>query len=524
MRLFLSRIAGPSGGLAGFSLMSAGNLLVAVLTYFRQAEIARLFGTSWMTDAYAVALVFPMFAQQVVSHAFGSSFIPIYTDVLHKKGREAADRLASRILCWMAALGGILILLLLHLSGSLVSVAGPGLRPEVLDLSSTMLEIMLPIMLLVSASGILTGLTSCQKRFGIVSAVNVSSVAVSLLFVLLGHGRFGIMVLPLSGLAGAVTAFFVSLLAAIRYGLRFQPAMDTRDQDFRRLLRLSAPVVAGVMLGFLGPIVDKILASFLADSSVTAMDYAIRVRDMVLALLFLPISALSDVGFSEKSARNDMVAFNGEMASMLDLTSFLMLPAACLLSVFSTELVSVLFMRGSFGRESAELVGYALAYYAPWLAQFGFGAVVSRGFYALKDSKTPVLIGIWGMTANILLNIILIMPMGIGGLALSSTLSSTAKTLLLVWFFRRKSPDISFRPVLREHARLLAAAAALIGTALLMTRILPPDPDAGLAARIARILLWTVPSAGVYLWTCMLLGSASVRAFSEKVLHRGTGG
>lgn len=232
---------------------------------------------------------------------------------------------------------------------------------------------------------------------------------------------------------------------------------------------------------------------------------------MALAVLFLPMSALADVGLSEKSARNDMPAFGEELRSLLNWTSFLMLPAAVLLSMFATPAVSVLFMRGSFDRESAELVGRALAFYAPWLAQFGFGAVISRGFYAMKDTGTPVLIGIWGMAANVLLNVILMDSMGIAGLALSSTLTSTAKTILLVHFFRRKSPDISFRPVLIEHARLLAAVAAMIPAGLLLSRVLPVGLDAGFAGRAANLALVTTLSAGVYGLVCLLLGASPAR-------------
>lgn len=491
--------------------MSAGNVLVAVFTYLRQAEIARAFGTSGMTDAYAVALVFPILAQQVIAHAFGSSFVPVYTEVLHRRGVEAAAGLVNRILCWIAVSGGLLILALLGGSRHLVSVAGPGLGAGNLDLSASMLRIMLPMLVLVASTGILTGLLSAQRRFGIVSAVNVANIAVSFATVVLFHRSLGIMVLPVSGLAGSATGFAVSAAAAVGSGHvpRFEP--DPRDADFSRLLRLSAPVMTGAILGFLGPMADRALASVLAESSVTAMDYAARIRDMALAVLFLPMSALADVGLSEKSARNDMPAFGEELRSLLNWTSFLMLPAAALLSMFATPAVSVLFMRGSFDRESTELVGRALAFYAPWLAQFGFGSVVSRGFYALKDTRTPVLIGIWGMAANVLLNVVLMVPMGIAGLALASTLSSTAKTLLLVYFFRRKSPEMSFRPVLIEHARLLAAVSAMVAAGLLLSSALPVDLDAGLAERVANLAVLGTSSALVYVLVCVLLRAAPAR-------------
>jgi putative peptidoglycan lipid II flippase len=516
MRAMLSNLAGVKSRFAGFSLLSAGSFVIALVTYLRQAEIARLFGTSWMTDAYAVALVFPALAQQVIAHAFGSSFIPIYSDVRHRKGPEAASRLVSRILFWLSIGGAALTLLLLFYSRSLVAAAGPGLQPPVLDLSSTMLRLMLPILVLSSATGILTGLMSAQRRFGIVSILNTVNILGSLLVVVFGNSKFGIMVLPLSGLAGAVLAFACAVLAALRFGPGVYPAIDPSDADFRRLLRMSGPVVVGVLIGFLSPVVDKILASFLAESSVTALDYAIRVKDMALALLFIPISSLADVILSDRTARGDTESFRAEMGTLLNWTSFVLVPVSALLCVLAAPMVSILFMRGNFGVESTELVGRALAFYAPWLAQFGFGAIISRGFYAMKDSKTPVLIGIWSIVANVLLNIILIGPMGIAGIALATTLASGAKTVLLAHFMRRKAGSIGSGAVLKEHLKFLLAAALMTGTVLLMKALAPVELADPLGARLSRLAMWIAPSLAVYLLACRISRSAtSARAFAR---------
>ncbi|MBN1433605.1 murein biosynthesis integral membrane protein MurJ [Candidatus Fermentibacterales bacterium] len=524
MRRLLGRLASEKGRLSGFSIMSAGNLLVALLTYLRQAEIARIFGATWQTDAYAVALVFPMLAQQVVSHAFGSSFIPIYAAVMHGKGKRAADLLVSRILCWIGLAGLLVVTLLLVTSRALVTAAGPGLSSTTLDLSSSMLRIMLPILVLSSLSGILNGIVTYRKRFGLVSMLNVLNILVALVVLLVGHGRYGIMVLPLSGLAAAIVVFCASLFLALRLGARVHPMLDPREEDFHRLLGLAAPVVLGSLVGFLGPVADKILASFLKESSVTALEYAVRIKNIAMSLLFMPMVALSDVGLSRKAAEGDIGAFRSEMYDLLNWTSIIMLPCAALLSALAIPIVSVLFMRGSFGLQDARLVGYALAFYAPWLAQFGFGSVVSRGFYALKDSKTPVLIGIWGVAANVLLNIILIGPLGIGGLALATTVSSAAKTVLLTWFIRKKTGSSGWRAVVVEHVRLLSSTALMTLTAVLLMRVLPAGLEEPLLTRLAHLGIWMVPSLGVYLAALRMLGSTTLARLATRIGMSGRGG
>ncbi|MFO7950018.1 MAG: lipid II flippase MurJ, partial [Candidatus Fermentibacteraceae bacterium] len=94
------RLTGGGYG-SGYSLLSSGNIVIALLTYARQALVADIFGMSWKTDAYAVAMVFPTLMRQIVAHSFNSTFLPVYSDVLENRGREAADRLVSRVLTWV---------------------------------------------------------------------------------------------------------------------------------------------------------------------------------------------------------------------------------------------------------------------------------------------------------------------------------------------------------------------------------------------------------------------------------------
>jgi putative peptidoglycan lipid II flippase len=293
--------------------------------------------------------------------------------------------------------------------------------------------------------------------------------------------------------------------------------LDARDDDFRDLLRMSVPVVIGVLIGLLGPSVDKLLASLLPASSVTALDYAQRVRDIALGLLFTPLVSLADVGLSRASARGDLTEFRREMSTLLAWTSFLMLPTAVSLTCLASPVVGVLFMRGSFTAASVSAVGAALVFYAPWLAQFGFGAVVSRGFYALRDSRTPVLIGIWGIAANICLSIILIIPLGVGGIALASTASSTAKTVLLTWFMRRRTGGPGLPGTAAEQGRILLASAGMAAVLLAVQVILPAGLEDPLTSRLPALAAWIASGLAAYLALLALLRSTTLAAARSRV-------
>jgi putative peptidoglycan lipid II flippase len=494
LKTLISWLGSEKGKGTGFSLLTIGNVLIAVITYLRFAEIASIFGTTWETDAFAVALVFPMLVQQVISHTFGSSFIPIYSRVRHSSGIDGANRLVCRIVFWIVLIGILFIAILVVLSRNLVELAGPGLAPGSLDLASTMLRIMLPVLVLSSVSGILMAFLTYEKRYGLISLIRILEISVSFLVVVFGHSRLGILVLPVSAIAPAVTVFLASTLLAIRFRFRFSPVFDPRDQDFRSLIRLAIPVMTGTLVGFLGPIADKLLASFLRESSVTAIDYANRLKNMVMVVFLSPLVTLADITFSRETARGDTATLQKEISSLLNWTSFIMVPIAAILTVLAVPIVSILFQRGQFTAEDSRYIGYALTYYAPWLAQFGIGAIVSRAFYSLKDSFTPVVIGIWGVASNVLLNIILVGSMGIGGLALATTATSTAKTAMLLYSLRRKLGRIGVSGLLAEQARVFASVIVMSGVMVLMMLILPFDTSA--PVRIRLLLVFSYSAAG----------------------------
>ncbi len=517
LRKLLSWLGSEKGRGSGFSILTLGNVLIAIITYLRFAEIARIFGTTWETDAFAVALVFPILIKQIISYTFGSTFIPIYSRVRHSGGMARANRFVSRIVSWIGLIGITLTVLLIAQSRNLVGLTGPGLNPESLNLASTMLKIMIPVLALSSISGILMAFLTYEKRFGLISSISILEVSVSFVVVVTCHSRLGIMVLPVSAIISTATVFLASLVLSIRFRFKFSPVFDPRDRDFASLIRLAVPVMAGTLVGFLGPIADKLLASFLRETSVTAIDYANRLKNMVMLIFLSPLVTLADISFSRQAALGDTASLQREVSSHLNWTSFIMVPMAAMLTVLAVPIVSILFQRGQFTAEDSRYVGYALTYYAPWLAQFGIGAIVSRAFYSLKDSLTPVLIGIWGIVSNVLLNIILVGSMGIGGLALATTATSTAKTSMLLYSFRRKLGRIGESGLFIEQARIFAAVIVMSCVMILMMHFLPFDTAAPFRVRL--LLVSSYLAAGVVSWIVSLavMGSTVLGSTVEKI-------
>lgn len=505
---------------AGFSFMSAGNLLIALITYLRFAEIARIFGTSWQTDAVSLAMVFPLLLQQLVSTGFGSAFMPIYSRVVHEKGFAAANRLVSRIINWMSISGGVLVGAVLATGSLAVRIVGPGVDMPTVVLATELLYIFLPLVLLNAVEGVLQNFLIYGKRYVLVSFLRVLQILVSYLILVFLHGDMGIMIIPVSGLIGACVSFSAAVAMSFICRLRLHAAFDPRDRDFAELIRLALPITVGTITGFLGPVADKALASFLRESSVTAIDYATRIKNLIRIVLIQPVIVLSTVSFSRIAAEGNMDRLKGEISGFIKHISYYTVPISGILVIMSASLISILFQRGNFGPDESRMVGYALAFYSAWFAQFGIGLIVRRAFYALKESFVPAALGVWAMIANVLLNIILLEPLGIGGLALATSVTSAAKTLLQMYFLRKKLNGINGSDFIPEFLKILLGTGVLVGYLLLAGMLFPVDLSASLSSRVLNTALAIVPGIVLYVTVTALAGSDTYRSFVRVIRGR----
>lgn len=524
----LSWLTAPKGKGAGFSLLSIGKIFAAFFMYLKQVLIANYFGLSWRTDAFAVALIIPQLVTHVITTSLDSCFIPILADVMHNKGKHSADRLISKILLWAFFLGIVLISVLFFFGNDIISSVGPGLSPNAQSLGGLMLKVMLPLLVLSSINGIMLGFLTYQSRYGLRALVAFLQVLVSLSVIIGMHLLYRaspdieILSLPLSMLISVVFVFVFLSIAVIKANLIFHFSINPADPDFRRFLLMALPIMLSVVFNFLGPVVDKFLSSLLSVDSVTALSYADRLKQIILSVLFLPLAAIANVTFSRLVSEGNYTALREDMTRQTSWASLFMFPTAIILTILATPVIAFLFQRGEFTSSDSRHVGYALTFYAPWLAQFGLGVLAARVFFAMKDTITPVLISAWALIVNILLSIILFEPLGIGGLALGTTLSSTAKTILLFYFLRKKMGGINGKVLFKEQLKLLSASAFMVCSMFLLPLLLPFDmvSSASFPERALRLSLVLIPSVVVYVTVAVMLKSKVALIAVSKIRNK----
>ncbi len=438
---------------------AAGTIMLAfalsnLIGLVRQILVSRAFGTERALDAFYAASTYPdLIFNLVAGGALGSAFVPTFTGLLARGRRVAAWNLALSManLVWMVL--SALSLLSAFLAPQLIrSFLAPDFPPEQQALAAALLRILLLAPTLFGLSGLLMGVLNAHQRFllpALAPSMYWLGMIFGLLFLVPSFGIYGLAWGAVLGAAlhlGVQVPDLLRLLASLprRKGERFFRPLGLSHPAVREVGRLMGPRLAGVAVVQVNFVVNTIIASGLSAGSLAAIKYAWQIMTMPQVVIAQAIAIAALPTFSAQVARGERGAMRASLATTLRGVLFLSLPAALGLILLRRPLIALLFQRGTFDARSTELVAWALLWYALGLIGHNVVEVLSRAFYALHDTKTPVFVGTAAMTLNILFNFgfaALFDRLGWmphGGLALANSLATALEMTALLAIMHRR--------------------------------------------------------------------------------------
>lgn len=449
------------------TLVSLAFIASRALGLLREVVIGQQFGTSAELDAYLAAFRIPdLLFQLIAGGALGSAFIPTFTSFLTRKDEPGAGRLASAIInLVLLLLTGLALIMALLAPWLVANIVAPFFSPEQQLLSANLMRLMLISTVVFGVSGIVMGILNAQGHFLLPALAPVIYNAAIIGGAWLLAPRFGVTGLALGVVAGAVGHLLIQVPALIRYRFRWQPVLGLRDAGVREVARLMGPRVVGLAITQLNFLVNTILASGLAAGSLAALNYAWLLMLLPQGIVAQAMATAIFPTFSAQAARGDLGELRATFSAALRSLFFLTLPAAVGLLVAREPIIAVLLQRGRFTETSTELTAFALQFYALGLVAHSALEIITRAFYALHDTRTPVLIGGAAMALNILLSLLLIGSLSFGGLALANSIATTLEAASLLWLLRARIGGVDGAALVPATAKM-ALAAALMGACL----------------------------------------------------------
>jgi putative peptidoglycan lipid II flippase len=447
-------------------LVSALFAVSRLLGLLREIVIGAQFGTGAELDAYLAAFRLPdLIFYLVAGGALGSAFIPTFTARLARETdprQVAAWRLASAVANLVLLVTTILAVLAALLAGPLVAhIIAPGFAPAQQQATAHLMRIMLIAPVVFGLSGIVMGILNSYQHF---LAPALAPVLYNLSIILaawLLAPTLGALGLALGVVAGAAAHLLIQVPALLRRRPVYEPTLGLHNPDVREVLRLMGPRVLGLAAVQINFLVSANLASGLSEGSLSALNYAWLLMLLPQGIIAQGIATAVFPTFSAQVAQGQMDALRSTLNGGLRAILWLTLPAAAGLLLLRVPLISLLLERGQFTAESTRLTAYALAFFAFGLVAHSILEVITRAFYALHDTWTPVRIGIAAMVVNVALSLLLLGPLAHGGLALANTLATTMETAALLWLIRPRLGGLGGRRLLRTLGKSLAAAAVM---------------------------------------------------------------
>jgi putative peptidoglycan lipid II flippase len=518
---------GPSTArvLATASLILTSAALVSrLLGWIRLLVIGSQFGASRELDAYFAAFRIPdAIFQLVVAGALSAALIPVFSSY-RARGQEAeAWRLASSIINLVViALAGLSLLMAIF-APVLVPIVAPGFDVPTTELTIRMTRVMLLSPVLIGMGAVVSGILNSYERFAVPSLAPLAYNLVIILAAIFLAPIMGVEGLAVGVAIGSLAHLVIQLPALGKVGQRYDLTIGLGHPGVRKVAFLMGPRMLGLAAGQLNFIVSTILASGLPEGSLTAYNYAFQLSQIPVGVLGVSVAVALFPTLSRDAALGKVGEIRRQVSTSLRVLIFIAAPLTAAMIVLAQPITSVFFQYGLFSEQSAERTAGALAFFAIGLVGHIVVHVLTRAFYAMQDTRTPVLWAIIAVAINVPLMAWLVGPMGIEGLALALSISASLEVIGLLWALHRRIESIEGAAVLRSAMRSAvgagAAALVMLGGLTLVETWLPALLEGGIS-RLLVVVVLSGAGAAIFLLVASALRSPEIALLRNLMKRR----
>ena len=513
-----------------------------ILGLVREQVFAIVFGAGRELDAFITAFRIPNLLRDLFAEgALSAAFVTTFSQTLTRDGERAAWRLASLVMNALVLVVGVIVVAGIVASPAIVDWIAPGFAaiPGKSLLAAQLTRIMFPFILMVALAAVVMGILNSKNVFGIPASAssffNLGSVVGGLAcayvlapdFVRSGFGLAeraadtgpgtdvaarAIAGMAVGTLVGGILQFVVQLPALWRVGFHYRPILTLRDPGLRRVLTLMAPATIGAAAVQVNVLINNNFASYLGDGPVSWLNVAFRFMQLPIGVFGVGAAFVSLPAISRHAARSDHGAMRSTLADALEFVFLFSIPAALGLAVLGTPVIGLIYQHGRFTAADTAAAAGALAAYAAGLCGYAGVKVVAPAFYALGDTRTPMLVSIVSILVNYALNWTLVRALSFGhvGLALSTATVATVNFAWLFYVLRTRIGGLEGKRLLRVAGRIglagaMMAAVVAAGDAALTgwLRGVTASPTLDYAVRVA---VGTALGVGAFAAGCWILG------------------
>ncbi|ARU89817.1 murein biosynthesis integral membrane protein MurJ [Pseudomonas sp. M30-35] len=508
--------------LKSLAAVSSLTMLSRVLGFVRDTIIARTFGAGVASDAFVVAFKLPNLLRRIFAEgAFSQAFVPILAEYKTQQGEEATRTFVAYVTGLLTLVLAVVTLLGVLAAPWIVWISAPGFadEPDRFALTTDLLRVTFPYILLISLSSLAGAVLNTWNRFSVPAFVPTLLNISMIVFALFLSPYFDppIMALGWAVLVGGLLQLLYQLPHLKKVGMLVLPRLNLKDRGVWRVLKQMGPAIFGVSVSQISLIINTIFASFLVAGSVSWMYYADRLMELPSGVLGVALGTILLPALSKTYASASREDYSRLLDWGLRLCFVLVLPSAVALAVLAEPLTVSLFQYGKFSANDALMTQHALIAYSVGLLGIILVKILAPGFYAQQNIKTPVKIAIFTLFSTQLMNLAFVGPLAHVGLALSIGLAACLNASLLYWQLR-KADMFQPQPGWMMYLLKLVLAVCVMASVLFgIMYYMPQWSSGGMLERLLRLGVLVAAGLISYFASLLLMG-LRVRDFSRKAI------
>lgn len=489
--------------------MAMATSISRVAGLVRDMVVASVFGAGYAADAFFVAFTIPNLLRRFFAEgSLTAAFVPTFAEIHHRDGQEASREVLR--ICWTLMILVMLIVCIIGIAASpwMVQLIGYGFGavPGKLELTDLLNRIMFPYIFFVSLVALLAGVLNVRGHF-----LSPSLSPVLLNLAMIGSAWFlspwfsqPIVALAIGVLLGGLVQLLMQIPALYHYGFDLRLDFRFRHPSILRIARLMMPGIFGVAIYQINVVVTRLFASLLQEGSVSWLYYGQRLFEFPQGIFVVSLAQAVLPSMSRQLAEEDQAGFRESFHFALALILIVTLPAAIGMMLCAEAVYSLFFLGGAFSAIDVAQSASALVWYAPGLVFVGISRVVAPTFYALKDTRTPVMVSFWTLLVSICCSALLMQPMQHNGLALALTISSVFNAVVLLWLLGRRLEWVDLRGLSRVFLRLIPGLVAMVLVVSLLLGSVDWQVRGSFLTRLSLLGFATFSGALVFLAGCWL--------------------
>jgi putative peptidoglycan lipid II flippase len=520
------RINTRAAGVIGIAVMCS-----RVLGLIRETLFAALFGGGREMDVFIAAFRIPNLLRDLFAEgALSTAFVTVFSRTIVTEGEQAAWRLANKVMTLATVFMSLITLLGVASAPWIVGFIAPGFDADKAAMTTTLVRVMYPFILLVSLAALVMGMLNARNIFGMPAMASsffnlgsiIGGVAVGW-WLDPSFGPRALLGLAVGTLIGGSLQLGVQLPSLRRAGFSFRPDWRWRTEGVRNMLTLMGPAIIAASSVQVNVLVNSMFASQLGDGPIAWLNNAFRLMQLPLGLFGVALGTVALPVLARLAANQHMGQFRTELARAMRLSFVLTIPATIGLMVLAEPIMSVLYQHGKFTAYQTAQAAGALQLYAIGLCAYATMKVLVNAFYAVDKRRTPMLVSLAAIALNALLCWLFVTRLGWGhrGLAASTACIATFNFALLYVLMHRHLRTLDTRLLLRTLLKVLLCGAVLALTAWAGRHYWLGDwATQAFLPKALRLFAVIALSGGAFLLAALVLGVEEVKVVAASVRRR----